>query len=332
MNPTSRNVNISPDAGEKVYWRQPDVFADLFNAYLYGGEPVIAAEELEEQDTDTSRILEIEGTCESVKGARDVIRLAKRYHGTEYAILAIENQEGIHYGMPFRVMGYDHYTYQRQYDKRRDYYKAAHYPLAGNEFLSGIRRNDRFLPVITLVLYYGEEPWDGPTCLHDMLQMDDRLRPFVGDYPLHIVELRRNDLQLHNQNNIDLFKLMSIIYDTQRSRHDRRQAICEYESQHKLEDTVIHAVAAATGVTIQRNEEGKISMCTLWDEVREEGREAGRIEGMAAGKAEGRTLEIFDSVKVGDYSASRGAQKLGVSEDEFVSMMTKAGYTLPATV
>ena len=95
MNPTSKKVNISPDAGEKVYWRQPDVFADLFNAYLYGGEQVIAAEELEEQDTDTSRILEIGGTCESVKGARDVIRLAKRYHGTEYAILAIENQEGI---------------------------------------------------------------------------------------------------------------------------------------------------------------------------------------------------------------------------------------------
>lgn len=48
------------------------------------------------------------------------------------------------------------------------------------------------------------------------------------------------------------------------------------------------------------------------------------------GRAEGRTAEIFESVIAGDYSIARGAEKLGVTEDEFVSMMTKAGYTMPA--
>lgn len=278
---TNNRDCMNPDSAEKEYWRREEEFADLFNAYLYDGRSVIRAEELEEQDTDVSCVLDVSDARESVKGARDVVRLAKRYHGTEYAILAIENQEGIHYGMPIRVMGYDHYTYRKQYDERRADYKLEKYPLKGDEFLSGIRRDDRFLPVVTLVLYYGEEPWDGPTCLHDMLEMDEELRPFVNDYRLHIVELRKNNLRLHNQNNIDLFRLMSIIFDKKKTRAERRESIREYELQHDLEDVVVDTIAAATNVSLHKKKGEKLSVCTLWDEVRAEGREEGRAEGKA---------------------------------------------------
>ena len=44
------------------------------------------------------------------------------------------------------------------------------------EFLSGINKSDRFHPIITLVLYYGESLWDGPTCLSDMMiSMSDNI-------------------------------------------------------------------------------------------------------------------------------------------------------------
>ena len=43
---------VKPDSADKVYWRQNETFADLFNAYLYNGEQVIKSEELEELDTD----------------------------------------------------------------------------------------------------------------------------------------------------------------------------------------------------------------------------------------------------------------------------------------
>ena len=61
-----------------------------------------------------------------------------------------------------------------------------------------------------------------------------------------------------------------------------------------------------------------------------EGREEGREEGLAEGREEGRTSEIFSSVAEGDYSAARGAEKLGLSEDEFLAKMKAAGYTAPA--
>ncbi len=43
---------VKPDTALKAYWRRNAEFADLFNAVLFGGEPVIDAGKLEERDTD----------------------------------------------------------------------------------------------------------------------------------------------------------------------------------------------------------------------------------------------------------------------------------------
>ena len=55
------------------------------------------------------------------------------------------------------------------------------------EFLSGINKSDRFHPIITLVLYYGESLWDGPTCLSDMMiSMPDNIKAYFSDYKLNL--------------------------------------------------------------------------------------------------------------------------------------------------
>ena len=64
-------------------------------------------------------------------------------------------------------------------------------------------------------------------------------------------------------------------------------------------------------------------------EEREEGRAEGRVEGLAEGLAAGRTKEIFVSVSEGDYSPSRGAEKLGISVKQFLKEMADAGYKVP---
>ena len=49
-------------------------------------------------------------------------------------------------------------------------------------------------------------------------------------------------------------------------------------------------------------------------------------KGEARGEAKGRVNEIFQSVRDGDYSTKRGAEKLGITESEFISRMEEAGY------
>ena len=145
-----------------------------------------------------------------------------------------------------------------------------------HEFISGIRKTDRFLPVVTLVLYYGEEAWDGPMCLHDMLDIPEEIKKYINDYRLNIIQIKDNNLQLHNEKNKDLFKIMSIIYDIKKSKEERREELRKYEESRKISESVVDVVVATTNIQIKYNKEGERKVCTLWDEVRQEGRQEGK--------------------------------------------------------
>ena len=65
---------------------------------------------------------------------------------------------------------------------------------------------------------------------------------------------------------------------------------------------------------------------------REEAENKGLLRGREEGLLEGRETEIFKSVQDGDYGILRGAEKLGVTEAEFVEKMEAAGYKIPTFV
>ena len=68
------------------------------------------------------------------------------------------------------------------------------------------------------------------------------------------------------------------------------------------------------------------------EEQRREGMKAGIKTGIETGIQTGRRTEIFLSVQDGDYSVNRGAEKLGMSVDEFEKSMREAGYRVPELV
>ena len=44
------------------------------------------------------------------------------------------------------------------------------------------------IPIITLVIYLGDTPWDGPRSLFEMLDVaDSRLYQFLNDYKLNLI-------------------------------------------------------------------------------------------------------------------------------------------------
>lgn len=66
--------------------------------------------------------------------------------------------------------------------------------LGGAEYLSGFGREDRLVPVFTAVIYFGEEKWDGPTRLKEMMDLDmvpEEVRGKIADYPIHLIDVRR---------------------------------------------------------------------------------------------------------------------------------------------
>ena len=54
--------------------------------------------------------------------------------------------------------------------------------------MSGLRKGDKLIPIITAVVYFGDEPWDGPRSLFEMLDgRDERLYRFLSDYKLNLI-------------------------------------------------------------------------------------------------------------------------------------------------
>lgn len=83
-------------------------------------------------------------------------------------LLAVESQTAIHYAAPLKVMLYDSMEYAEQV---RVKWKERPPRLSSAEFLSRFQKNDKLIPVITLIFYYGTEEWDGPLELHQMFDL-----------------------------------------------------------------------------------------------------------------------------------------------------------------
>ena len=299
---------LKPDIIVKNYWRNKEQFADFFNAVLFDGKQVIKPKELEDLDTEESSVLEHKEYAESIGASRDTVKIRKKstVYGVEFVILGMEGQEHIHYAMPMRVMGYDYAAYQKQYVDNAAKYKTAK-SLTEEEYLSKMKKDDRLVPVITVVVYYGEKPWDGAVSLHGMLHISEEMNPFVNDYRMHLVEARKNDLKLHNINNRDLFNLLGILLDRNGKLQETRDRAINYAREHRVEKTVIMTAAGAANCKIDYNKiarKGDADMCTVFEETRR--------EGIAEGEAKGEAKGIIET-----------GYEFGISEEEILARLQK---------
>lgn len=71
------------------------------------------------------------------------------------------------------------------------------------------------------------------------------MKPFVSDYKMHLVEVRKNNLKLHNINNQDLFNLLEILLNRSGKRNEIKEKAINYAGEHAVEKTVIMTVAGA---------------------------------------------------------------------------------------
>jgi len=276
MNMAERKKKIKPDTALKTYWNRNREFADLFNALLYGGRQVIRAEELEERDTESSVLLQIDGTAEGMQAARDLFKVVMKAGNVIYVLLGIENQIGIHYAMPIRDLEYCTYSYHKQYEKIKEKYPGRK-GLVGNEFLSHMKKSDKLVPVITAVIYYGEEPWDGAKSLYGMMNISEELKPFVSDHKMNLIEVRNTKLVFHNKNNRDLFSLFRLLYD--KDNKNREQEAVTYADSNKVDDSVILAIGSAGGIDVEKMEKkGEVAMCTLFEELEARGETRGEAK------------------------------------------------------
>ncbi len=175
------------DVALGAYFSDPQIFADLFNAWMYGGKQMIDPGSLMTEDSVQPR----PEYARPYKHVRDVVKMYQK-DGVQLVLLGIENQEQIDYSAPVRIMQFDGADYQNQVRRTEEENRKR---LGLKTGLPAFFREDRIVPVITLILYFGEEEWDRPVRLHDMLAFpkgDTRIKMLVPDYPIHVISVRRN--------------------------------------------------------------------------------------------------------------------------------------------
>lgn len=284
MNNSNRTTH-QKDVSLKTFWRDNEHFADLFNATVFNGKQVLKPDKLTEMDTDVSATIHSKSYNESITRNRDVVK--KISDGVEFNILGLEIQDKTHYAMPLRTMTYDALGYIKEYNDIKKHHKLNKDSFSSHEeFLSGINKSDRFHPIITLVLYYGESLWDGPTCLSDMMiSMPDNIKAYFSDYKLNLVQILDSDkYTFYNEDVRDVFNIIRNIYND-----DFDSIYREYESRNVDIDVMelicnITSVPKLMDLCTDTEQGGTVNMCEAMKRFQAECESKGMKEGIDSEK------------------------------------------------
>jgi len=278
------------DIVTKDYTKESVVFADAFNQYIYKGEQVIKPEKLRPLDTNLTGIpYGAEGAGVPEQRFRDVLKsvTAMEDDHAVYLLLGIESQAEVHQAMPVRNMVYDALQYAAQVEEiarthRQNRKDKVHEELEkkpdASEYLSGFYRDDRLIPVITLVVYFGVGEWDGPMSIHEMLSVQNpEILSYVSDYKLNLIAPgQMSDAEIDRFNTSLREVMLFIKYSKDKAKlNEMVQKDDRFRNVDRKAATVISTV---TGIEFEQEiEEEKVDMCQALKEMIEDGVQDERI-------------------------------------------------------
>lgn len=271
---------------------RPNVFAELFNVGVYGGQKVIMEENLADvQHTYGEDMSDRYGKKRRKIRERDVVKAL--WMNGSYALLAVENQANLNYCMPLRCLEYDVEDLAKQLRRIQRNHKKEKDLRSGAEYLSGIRKTDRLMPSITVLLYHGAGKWDAAEQLQDMIDMtalDEKLKAMYMNYKLHIINLTELDENLFETELRELIGIMKRVNDKKQMEQYLKENVKRLQN---MDDEVYDLICTMAGIkelTAKtencRSEDRKerMDMCKAWEDMKADSREDGRREGRKEGE------------------------------------------------
>lgn len=312
------------DTVTKAFMRENTVFADAFNYLIFNGKKVIQPEQLQELDTTELVQLIAKGKNnknESVQKYRDILKatVIMEDENADYLLLGIENQTEIHYAMPVRNMIYDALQYGNQVAAiAAQNVKEKKAPTRA-EFLSGFYKADKLRPVITLVLHFGADPWDGATSLHEMMYFPlEEMRTFIQDYKIHLIDpaaLKPDELEKFSTSLREVLGCIKYSKDK-----EKLSSFIRNNTRMMLEINAARVIQAITNITLDLSEEvEEVDMCKAIDDMMQDSRE----EGKAEGRTEGILFALTGLVRDGVLSIKDAAFRANMTESAFEAAMKK---------
>ena len=302
-----------------------DVIADVFNFYIYDGRQVIKPEKLQKIDTAEVALPYGNDAEIAVQKLRDNIMLWTMAMDDKaaYAVLGIENQDKIHYAMAVKNMLYDALQYAKQVEEAKRSYRNGlnkkRIKLNSEEFLSGLKKADRLMPVITLVVYFGDKDWDGAKSIHEMLSVDDdELLSYVPNYKINLIEPAKISDEDYDKFKTDVGSVLQFI----KHQSDEDGSWIKGKTRFKhVEKEAVELINLITGSKITGEEkEEVVDMCRAW----ENSINNAMREGMREGELKGKIEILYEECNMSIHDIARKVSKPEEYVREVIRKMSTA--------
>ncbi len=322
------------DVLAKEYLRKNEIFADLVNMAIFRGKQRVRPENLRELDT-TSEAIVVSGTEKDkpIQMIRDIFKECVAFTDGEhtYVYIGIENQTKIDYAMPLRVAVSNDLFWLRQIrEKQRVLREEGRI----EDRITSVPKETKLHPVMTIVLYWGDKPWDGPRSMRDMIApLLPEFEALIPDYPIVIIEPRALSPKQMNRLHSDL----KAVFECMRKSKDRN-ALRELISQDKrfkdldsLAALLINTVLKLKLRICDEKKEEKIDMCQAWEEILAEERNNGikSVEPtLTLLKTKNELLEEENtSIKAENTSIKAKAVSLEAENEHAKQMLRELGWS-----
>lgn len=291
----------------------PRYNADFWNGTVFRGKRRVKIWQLERRDREYYKVHRKRKKPGSVR--KDVQMLCK---GKRNMILAVEIMATPDYSIPVRVMDYDAQELRRQIkdigQKRRG---ATGQGNSKGGYINDLSKKDRLIPIRTVVLYCGEDVYDGAESIKALMETQGLGKDFqklLQDYHIRVYNLR----DLCEENYETSFREIVGVFKRKSSREELESYYLENEARFKqLDDISIDVMGALIGMSKLRilgMEKGGFNMCKAFEEAIEEGRRKGQEEGRKQGHAQGREEGRTEGLKRGREEGREEGRKKGKEE------------------
>ena len=204
-------------------------------------------------------------------------------------LLGIENQSEPHFAMPVKNMVYDPLEYAGQVENSaRSHREAKQWPSTSGEYLTGFYKDDRLIPVITTVVYFGSDTWKAPRSLHEMLSVQDpEILSMVPDYRINLfspAEIKDEELDKLQSN----LKEVMLFIKYSKDKRKLQELTSQTPGFRSLELKAARVIDSITGINLRFTEtEGSVNMCQAVQEMCDDARAEGLSQGHAQGLSQG---------------------------------------------
>lgn len=261
------------DLVEKDFVAFPDVAADVINALLYDGEPLVSAGELLSASTETL----YSGSIDTkLHNQYEDLAKYEMQGGRIRTVYLFANQSTPNSRMILRKAGYTGGAYREQYE--------------GKMSCS--------CPVIELVLYWGEKRWHGSRSIRQLFSkrgLPQKAWQYIDNMRLHVWEMRYLPQEVRERFTSDMRIVLDYLAEGDGYRSDRpvvhKEALIKMIRVLSGDYDVENIAEQLAKMNIK--EEDEINVCELFDQYVRKGRSEGISEGIRKGIDQGIRILIM---------------------------------------